>query len=53
MGAELTVTGNVADADVPQLLIAATEMLPPAVPVVTEMLLPEDVPDQPAGKVQL
>lgn len=36
-------------AELPQELLAITEIVPPEAPAVRLMLLPEDDPDQPAG----
>lgn len=45
-------TARVRMGDVPQLFTAATVIVPAAVPTVVVMLVPEEVPLQPAGKVQ-
>lgn len=53
VGLGATDTANVEAGEVPQPLIADTRTLPEAVPVVAEMELVVDVPDQPPGNVQL
>ena len=50
----LGITANVLAAEVPQVLLAVTVMLPEAVPTVTGILFEVDVPLQPApGSAQV
>jgi hypothetical protein len=53
VGAALTVKANVETAEVPQVLLALTVILPPVEPVVTFMLLVVEVPVHPLGRVQV
>ena len=55
VGAGVTVTDNVRSVPLPQLLLGVTEIVPPAVPAVTVMLLvvPPAVFVQPVGNDQL
>ena len=52
-GAVAIVTANVCAEEVPQLLPAVTETVPPADPEVAMMLFVVDVPVQPFGSVQV
>jgi hypothetical protein len=44
-------TGNTEAADVPHGPVAVTEMVPPTVPAVTEMVFEVEEPDHPGGNV--
>ena len=48
-----TVTANVRAVLVPQLLVAVTEMVPPALPTVALMEVELEVPLHPEGRSQL
>lgn len=52
-GTLFTVNAKVCKVEDPQELLAVTVMLPPVVPAVALMLIDEEVPDQPPGKVQV
>ena len=52
-GDELGVIASVAGAELPQLLLAVTETLPPAEPAITCIIVVFDVPVQPFGRVHV
>ena len=52
-GTETGVTTSVCAGELPQVLLAVTEMLPLAEPAVILMASPVELPDQPLGKVHV
>ena len=53
VGVESTITASDCAAELPQVLLAVTKILPPALPAVVDIEFVVELPLQPLGKVQV